>query len=123
MLSVGTVVMGVQDLHRAIGFWTAALHYRPKRAVTPEDDFMILVPVEGEGTHLALDTSESPVQEHPRVHLDLYAGDTADQQAEVERLVGLGATRVEWDLYPPNADFVVLADTEGNRFCVIDTSA
>ena len=122
MLSVGTVVMGVQDLHRAIGFWTQALNYRPKREVRPEDDFMILVPVEGEGTHLALDTSESPVQEHPRVHLDLYAGDTADQRAEVERLIGLGATRVDWDLYPPQPDFVVMADTEGNRFCVIDTS-
>jgi hypothetical protein len=28
---------------------------------------------------------------------------------------------VDWDLYPDDADFVVLADTEGNRFCVIDT--
>lgn len=122
MLSVGTVVMGVQDLHRAITFWTQALNYRPKREVRPEDDFMILVPIEGQGTHLALDTSESPVQEHPRVHLDLYAGDAADQQAEVERLMGLGATRVDWDLYPADPDFVVMADTEGNRFCVIDTS-
>jgi predicted enzyme related to lactoylglutathione lyase len=115
--------MGVQDLHRAIGFWTQALNYRPKREVRPEDDFIILVPVDGEGTHLALDTSESPVQDHPRVHLDLYAGDTEDQRAEVERLVSLGATRVDWDLYPPEPDFVVMADTEGNRFCVIDTSA
>ncbi len=39
-----------------------------------------------------------------------------------ERLVSLGATRVDWDRYPPNPDFVVLADSEGNRFCVIDTS-
>jgi hypothetical protein len=36
--------------------------------------------------------------------------------------VSLGATRVDWD-YPDDADFVVLADTEGNLFCVIDTSA
>lgn len=55
-------------------------------------------------------------------HLDLYAGDAADQQAEVERLVGLGATVVDWDLYPPDPDFVVLADPDGNRLCVIDTS-
>ena len=51
----------------------------------------------------------------------VYAGDAADQAAEVERLVSLGATRVDWDLYPDDPDFVVLADTEGNRFCVIDT--
>jgi hypothetical protein len=62
------------------------------------------------------------VQAHPRVHLDLYAGDASDQAAEVDRLVALGATRVAWDLYPADPDFVVLADTEGNRFCVIDTS-
>jgi Glyoxalase-like domain len=82
---------------------------------------MILAPAEGPGAHLALDVSESPVQPYPRVHLDLYAGDAEDQAAEVERLVSLGATVVDWDRYPANADFVVMADTEGNRFCVIDT--
>ena len=84
---------------------------------------MILVPADGDGAHLALDVSASPVQDHPGVHLDLYAGDAADQAAEVQRLVALGATVVDWDLYPPDPDFVVLADPEGNRFCVIDTSA
>lgn len=123
MLSVGTVVIGVDDLHRAVAFWTQALGYVPKREVGIDDDFMILVPVTGHGTHLALDVSGTPVQLHPRIHLDLYAGDAADQAAEVERLITIGATRVAWDRYPENPDFVVLADTEGNRFCVIDTSA
>ncbi len=102
--------------------WCRALDYVPKRPIRPGDDFTILGPEEGNGPLLALDVSQSPVQVHPRVHLDLYAGDTADQAAEVERLIGLGATRVDWDLYPDDPDFVVLADTEGNRFCVIDTS-
>jgi hypothetical protein len=123
MLSIGTVVLGVEDFHRAVEFWTEALGYVPKREIQPEDDYMILVPVSGAGTHLALDTSESPVQPYPRVHLDLYAGDASDQAAEVDRLVSLGATRVDWDKYPENPDFVVLADTEGNRFCVIDTAS
>jgi hypothetical protein len=122
MLSVGTVVMGVEDLHRAVAFWTQALHYVPKREIKIEDDFTILCPREGHGAHLALDVSETPVQQYPRIHLDLYAGDAADQASEVERLVSLGATRVDWDRYPENPDFVVLADPEGNRFCVIDTS-
>jgi predicted enzyme related to lactoylglutathione lyase len=122
MLSVGTVVMGVEDLHRAVEFWTQALGYVPKRRIEVDDDFMILVPAEGAGAHLALDVSQTPVQPYPRVHLDLYAGDAADQAAEVDRLVALGASRVDWDRYPENADFVVLADPEGNRFCVIDTS-
>ncbi|MGH3097804.1 MAG: VOC family protein [Streptosporangiales bacterium] len=36
--------------------------------------------------------------------------------------VALGAKRVEWD-YPDDADFVVLADTEGNLFCVVNAGA
>ncbi|MEY2401408.1 MAG: hypothetical protein QOJ08_1519, partial [Ilumatobacteraceae bacterium] len=83
--------MGVEDLHRAVDFWTKALGYVPKREVKPEDDFMIVVPASGDGTHLALDVSETPVQQYPRIHLDLYAGDAADQAAEVARLVALGA--------------------------------
>jgi len=122
MLSVGTVVMGVADFGRAIEFWTRALDYVPEREIAPDDDFAILVPRHGTGTHVALDVSQSPVQQHPRVHLDLYAGDAADQAAEVARLLSLGATRVDWDLYPVDPDFVVLAATEGNRFCVIDTA-
>lgn len=110
--------MGVEDLGRAVAFWTQALDYLPKREIQADDDFAILVPAAGPGVQLALDVSETPVQHHPRVHLDLYA---ADQAAEVGRLVSLGATRVDWDLYPEDPDFIVLADTEGNRFCVIDT--
>ena len=120
VLRVGTTVMGVADLRRAVEFWSRALEYVPKRPVADDDDFTILVPRSGEGAHLALDVSETPVQDHPRIHLDLYAGDAADQTSEIERLVALGATRVDWDRYPPDPDFVVLADTEGNRFCVID---
>ena len=120
MLRIGTVVVGVDDMGRAARFWQQALGYVPRDEV--EDDWAVLIPSEGgPGTHLALQLSETPVQARPRIHLDLYAGDAADQAAEVERLVSLGAERVDWDLYPDDPDFVVLADTEGNRFCVIDT--
>jgi hypothetical protein len=76
----------------------------------------VLTPASGDGPNISLGLSETPVQERPRVHLDLYA---RDQAAEVARLLGLGASRVDWKDYPADADFVVLADTEGNRFCVI----
>jgi len=120
MLSIGTVVVGVDDVRRAARFWQQALGYVPRDEVG--DDWAVLIPKNGgPGTRLALQRSETPVQERPRVHLDLYAGDAADQGAEVERLVSLGAERVDWELYPDDPDFIVLADTEGNRFCVIDT--
>lgn len=47
MLSIGTVVMGVDDLHRAAAFWTRAPGYVPKRPLRPEDDFMILTAERG----------------------------------------------------------------------------
>ena len=120
MLSIGSVVLGVSDVPRAAAFWTRALGYVPREEM--EDDWAVLVPQEGTGVQVGLARSVTPVQERPRLHLDLYAGDAADQAAEVERLVSLGAHRVDWQLYPPDADFVVLADPDGNRFCVIDTA-
>ncbi|SCK55783.1 VOC family protein [Streptomyces sp. WMMB 322] len=119
MLRIGSVVLGVSDVRRAVTFWTQALGYVPRDEV--EETWAVLVPAHGPGAQLSLGLSETPVQQYPRVHLDLYAGDKDDQAAEVERLVSLGAQRVDWDLYPDDADFVVLADPDGNRFCVIDT--
>lgn len=42
--------------------------------------------------------------------------------AQVERLIALGATEVQWDKRPPDSDYVILADPEGNRFSVVDTA-
>ena len=112
--------MGAVQVRRAANFWCQALNYEPRHEIA--DDWTVLVPADGRpGPGLSIGLSESPVQDHPRVHLDLYAGDAADQAAEVERLVSFGAERVHWDRYNEGSDFVVLADTEGNRFCVIDT--
>lgn len=57
------------------------------------------------------------MESHPRLHLDLFVESATEQEAEVERLVALGAKKVDWDRYPPHADFVVLADPDGNVFC------
>ncbi|MFF1909178.1 VOC family protein [Kitasatospora sp. NPDC058218] len=120
MLTIGSIVLGVADVRRAVAFWTEALDYVPRDEGA--DHWVVLVPAKGPGVQLALGLSESPVQEHPRVHLDLYAADAAEQAAEIERLLALGARSVDWDRYPEDPDFVVLADPDGNRFCVIDTS-
>ncbi len=53
-----------------------------------------------------------------RVHLDLATESVAHQQAEVERLLGLGAVRA--DIGQGDVPWVVLADPEGNEFCVLD---
>lgn len=121
MLRLGTVVIGAEDLTRAVEFWSSALGYQPVEFPDADDGFTILVPPEGVGTRVAVHRSVTPAELQPRVHLDLIVDSAAEQSAEIDRLVGLGATRVRWD-YPDDADFVVLADTEGNRFCVVDAS-
>ncbi|MFE0583241.1 MULTISPECIES: VOC family protein [unclassified Streptomyces] len=121
MLTIGTIVMGAEDVRRAAAFWSGALGYVPRDGAV-DDGWTVLEPADGAGPALALGRSITPVQRRPRVHLDLYAADAAEQAAEVARLVSLGARHVEWDSYPENPDFVVLADPEGNRFCVIDAT-
>ncbi len=117
MLSIGSIVIRVDNLERQMNFWQAALGFEPRYA--PEDDFVILQPPGGGGTCISLDRVPAPVQIPPRLHLDLY---TDQQDAEVQRLLALGATRVEWSKRPPDADYVIMADPEGNRFCVVDTA-
>jgi predicted enzyme related to lactoylglutathione lyase len=122
VIRLGTVVVGADDVERAVAFWSAVLDYEVVRYPDAENGFTILRPPSGEGTRVGVQRSEAPAQPRPRLHLDLIADSAAEQSAEIERLVDLGATRVEWDAYPPDPDFVVLADTEGNRFCVVDAS-
>ena len=115
MLKVGSIVIRVDDLERQKAFWTAALDYVPREG--DDDTFALLRPRTGDGPNVSLDHVRSTVQIPPRIHLDLYA---EDQAAEVERLKALGATEIHWDKRPANADYIILADPEGNRFCVID---
>jgi predicted enzyme related to lactoylglutathione lyase len=112
MLEIGAIVWGVRDLHRAIEFWSEALNC--KLAGEPDVDFAILIPQEGNGIQLSLNAAVTSAKPK-RHHMDLFAD---DQEKEVDRLLKLGATRVDWK-YEPGADYVVLADPDGNTFCVV----
>jgi catechol 2,3-dioxygenase-like lactoylglutathione lyase family enzyme len=122
MIRLGSVVLGAPDVERAVTFWSQALGYDPVRFPEEGNEFTILVPPSGEGTRVAIQKSDDPAQQHPRVHLDLVVDDADEQASEVERLIRLGATRVAWDSYSGDPDYVVLADTAGNLFCVVDAS-
>jgi catechol 2,3-dioxygenase-like lactoylglutathione lyase family enzyme len=115
-LRVGTVVVNVLDMDRAVAFWTAALDYET-REDAPDPEFTMLQPRTGSGVPVSLQLTDQASTSPVRVHLDLY---TDDQPGQVERLVGLGATRVEDWPYPKDPDFVVLRDPDGNEFCIID---
>jgi len=121
VLKFGVVALGVTDAQRAAEFWSAALGYTLR-----EDGFggwaKVLVPPAEAGTAIALQLSETRPQSHPRLHFDLHVADAREQEAEAVRLVSLGARRVDWDSYPEDADFIVLEDPDGNRFCIVDLS-
>jgi catechol 2,3-dioxygenase-like lactoylglutathione lyase family enzyme len=112
---VGSVVLKVSDGPRASAFWREALGY-----VARPDNPDFLVPPEGMprsntgrdvgGVHVHLDTDDA-------MHLDLWVNQGDSLDSEVERLVALGASRVEWE-YAEGAQHVVLADPDGNLFCV-----
>jgi hypothetical protein len=117
MLIVGSIVIRVADLDAQISFWTQALDYVAREPV--DVDFALLKPRSGIGPAVSLDAYPSERVLPPRIHLDLYA---EDQGAEVARLTALGAREVHWSKRPADADYIIMEDPEGNRFCVIDAA-
>jgi hypothetical protein len=116
-LSFVNVVLRVDYLYLESKFWAAALGYERRQVVA--DDFAQVVAPEGSGPSISFDRYRGADRVPPRIHLDLF---TDDQAGEVARLEGLGARQVHWDRRPPDADYVIMEDPEGNRFCVVDTS-
>jgi hypothetical protein len=110
--------LDVRDVDLMARFWSEALGY----SIHPDDD--------GDGAHLRppagapadaltvwLQPCGGPKAEKNRNHPDLVATEgTAD--AEVDRLLGLGATRADVG-QTGREGFTVLADPEGNEFCVL----
>ena len=118
-MKLGSIVVKCKKFDKMLAFWQEALHYVP---IAPaKDGWVILRDPEGRGPNVSLDKvlDEELVGSTrcPRLHLDLYTG---DQEGEVNRLLGIGATR-HAQTYDPEDDFVVLEDPDGNLFCVVQT--
>jgi hypothetical protein len=115
-MKIGSIVVRCYEFDKMLAFWREALHYVPREP--PEDGWVVLSDPEGRGPNVSLDRVPEPLEplgKTSRVHLDLY---TNDQEGEVERLLEIGATLYPQE-YSPDADFVVLEDPDGNRFCVV----
>jgi Glyoxalase-like domain len=114
------LVIDAVDPERLAGFWAAALRWE----VAPEepDEVDVWPPGFSYPDPAALPLVFVPVPEAKkgknRVHLDLATRSVAHQAAEVERLLALGA--VPADIGQGNVPWTVLADPEGNEFCVLD---
>ena len=118
-LWIDWVTLDAADPDRLARFWMAALDYEEEYRSPPEEKEVevLLRPRAGRpGTKLLLLKVDDPKQGKNRVHLDLR-GD--DRDAEVERVLGLGAGKV--DIGQGEVSWVVLADPAGNEFCILRT--
>jgi catechol 2,3-dioxygenase-like lactoylglutathione lyase family enzyme len=109
-LRLGATVLNVADIEVMTDFWCATLALSPNHR-REGDDFRVL---RGGATNLSLQLARTPVTARDQMHLDLY---TADPDAEVVRLAGLGAVEVR-RVEDPDDTYVVMRDPEGNEFCL-----
>jgi hypothetical protein len=109
-LTAEMVTIDCADPRTLAGFWSAAADMT---VVTGLDDPFVILKG-GSGVLLALQKVTEPKVGKNRVHLDFRSTDPA---ADVERLVGLGATVVD-EHSMAGFSWTVLADPEDNVFCV-----
>ncbi len=108
-----TVVLDALDPDALVDFWSQALDYH---LVDSFAQYRVLAPREGPGPVLALQRVAEPRPGKNRMHLDLHP-DAPEKL--VLRLQRLGATTVGVRMEEFDTWWQVMADPEGNEFCVI----
>jgi len=95
-------------------FWSAALGWP---LVWDQDEETAIRAPDGTGQFITWGPPLPPKYGKNRLHLDIAPPADGDQRAEVDRLVALGARRVDID--QRDVDWVVMADPDDNEFCVL----
>jgi predicted enzyme related to lactoylglutathione lyase len=110
-----TLVIDASDVRRLADFWTQVLDWQ---VVYESDDEMVIAKDENTYPAIIFGTVPEAKSVKNRLHIDLNPD---DQDAEVERLIVLGATRAEvgQSKAAEPVRWVVLADPEDNEFCVL----
>ncbi len=116
-LVLDCVLIDCVDLEVMTSFWCQALDL--EQVWTGPSGGHLLTATDGSGRRLALMPSHSTKAAKNRVHFDLRPD--RPQQVEVRRLEGLGARRI--DIGQVDVTWVVMADPEGNEFCVLRSLA
>jgi predicted enzyme related to lactoylglutathione lyase len=108
------IVIDSHDLPAQARFWSEALRWR---ILSVREREIVVGPHEDAPVGLCLMPSPDQKSVKNRVHLDLTTG-ADDRDAEIDRLLSLGATRVDVG-QTGEESWEVLADPEGNEFCVV----
>ena len=117
------LVVDSRDPESLAAFWAAVLDYR---VLSREEGAVEIGPEAGFGgaaPTLVFGPVPDPTPGKLRLHIDLNATDR-DQDAELERLLALGATPVDVGQGPltDSMTWHVLADPEGNEFCLLKST-
>jgi len=112
-IRIGSIVIHCFEFEKMVHFWKDALGYTFRDP--PSSDWAVITDPQGRGPNVSFQKRDRQRGKRNWIHLDLY---TADQEGEVKRLTNLGAKPYAWR-YPPDADYVVLEDPDGNLFCVV----
>ena len=116
---VNEICIDCDDPAGLAGFWCAVLGW----VVVDDQDGLVEIRPEGtsDRTSAVPSLMFAPVREPKsaknRLHLDVCPVEGSDQQQELERLLDLGATRV--DVGQGDQSWYVLADPGGNEFCLL----
>ena len=108
------IVVDAHDLPKLARFWTQALGWK---VLSEREREIVIGTDENALVGMCFMPVTDPKTVKNRVHLDLTSS-AEDREQEIERLLALGARRV--DIGQTGAEsWTVLADPEGNEFCVI----
>ncbi|WP_144122526.1 VOC family protein [Catellatospora sichuanensis] len=97
-------------------FWAGVLG---RQLVDDPRDGVLLLPGDDLGIRIRFVPTQHEKTERNLIHFDLTSGSLEEQQATVARALELGGRRIDVG-QGPDADHVVMADPEGNEFCVIE---
>ena len=112
------LVLDCRDPQGLAAFWSEALGYVN---LGEAGSYVLLMDVGGHGPKLLLQAVPEAKTVKNRMHLDI---DAVDIEAEAARLEALGARRVAAEpVYEHDTNWILMADPEGNEFCVCDGGA
>ena len=113
-VTIHHIVVDTHDLPGLARFWAQVLHWQ---VLSEREHEVVIGPEVDASVGMCFMPVADEKQTKNRLHLDLTTG-PEDRDSEIERILDLGARRVDIG-QTGNESWTVLADPEGNEFCVV----
>jgi hypothetical protein len=120
-LEIHEITFDAVNPHELAQFWASLLDREVRPGDMPADDSVLVVASPGQPGLLFLSVPEGKSAKN-RVHFDLWPT-VATRDGQIQRALGLGATLLNDRRRPDGAGWAVLADPEGNEFCIGSSAA